>query len=647
MLVRQLTLRAEAVRTRRPSSIIAAIAALSVGLGIAPGAQGTPQDRQDGPAPAAAAGPNVVRLDAIVTDREGRPALDLTLKDFQLRDDGVLQTIQSVELEMAGRAASPSGAALPPIQSALDEQTEARRAGTRLLALFLDEYHVSAGANTIRVRDALARFVDEQIRPGDLVVVMKPLDPLASIRLTRDRDALREAIGTFAGRKGDYAPQSAFERDYMSRAPDALEAVRAQVVLSALNTLAAHLGGLREGRKALVVVSEGVADNPPAGGRLPDVRAIARTANRFNVAVYAVDPRADAAPRPSGGQNTPEPAPERGRAIEALRTLADETGGEMIADGSDLGPGLRRVAGDLDAYYLLTYRPSPANDGRLHTVQLQVTRRNAQVRARQGYWAPLANEALLARSEPSAGPARARSMSQSALIRPWFGMARGPAGRTRVTFTWEPGRAQVDGRRPIAAETVVLSAATADGTPLFHGRVAAVYAERTGEHTPPERAVFDAPPGRVELDMTIQAEDDRVLDSDARDIEVLDLGGARTVMGTPEVLRTRTAREFLAVSADPDAPPVVSREFSRRERLVIRVPIYGPAATTPVVSARLLTRSGQPLREVAAMPAPARDGVIQFDLPLAALAVGEYSLEVVATSAAGRADAVITFRVTD
>ena len=38
-----------------------------------------------------------------------------------------------------------------------------------MIGVYLDEFHVSAGPNSDRVREALGRFVDEQLRPHDLV----------------------------------------------------------------------------------------------------------------------------------------------------------------------------------------------------------------------------------------------------------------------------------------------------------------------------------------------------------------------------------------------------------------------------------------------------------------------------------------------
>ena len=156
--------------------------------------------------------------------------------------------------------------------------------------------------------------------------------------------------------------------------------------------------------------------------------------------------------------------------------------------------------------------------------------------------------------------------------------------------------------------------------------------------------MFDVPPGRLRLRMSIEDAAARVIDSDVRDIAIRDLKAAVT-LGSAEFLRTRNAREFRALAADPDAPPVASREFSRTERLIIRFPAYAPGAERPMVSARLLSRSGKAMRDLQVQPVAPGDRN-QIDLPLASLAAGEYQLEITAKSPAGEARDLISFRVT-
>src|SRR5262245_56549766 len=72
-----------------------------------------------GGAPAAAPDPAPVsiRINAVVTDRRGRPILDLKPADFELQDNGVDQKLESAVLKtMADPGASPSA-----ILSAEDE----------------------------------------------------------------------------------------------------------------------------------------------------------------------------------------------------------------------------------------------------------------------------------------------------------------------------------------------------------------------------------------------------------------------------------------------------------------------------------------------------------------------------------------------
>jgi hypothetical protein len=216
--------------------VAVAVAASAQALALATG-HFSLQQAQDGAEFRRSAGTaaGIVRIDVIAADAAGRAVANLRAADFELHEDGTSQSIDDVRfvtIDGAARGDEP-----PPIRSELDEQTEAARANSRLVAIFLDDYHVAAGATTERVRDALTRFVDRDLDPGDLVTVMKPLDSLLTIRLTRDRDQIHRAIDAFDGRKGDYAPRTAFEQNYIASTPARIDAARAQVTIPALNAL--------------------------------------------------------------------------------------------------------------------------------------------------------------------------------------------------------------------------------------------------------------------------------------------------------------------------------------------------------------------------------------------------------------------------
>jgi VWFA-related protein len=610
--------------------ILAAIAAAPL-LASALGAQPSTQP------PAAAH--RLVTIDVVATDARGRAVETLKPADFELREDDGPITLDSVRLVRVGPQPAPAGGVVAaagddsPIRSAADERQAAAADDARLFALYLDDYHVTA-EEAERARAAIKEFVDRDVAPRDLIVVLRPLDSLLTIRLTRDREAVRSAIDSFVGRKGDYEPRNEYERDYIAGTPQRIEAARNQVALSALNALAVHLGSLNERRKTLIVASGGVGRVERRRGLeyLPTLDTVLRSANRSNVAVYAVDPR-----EPSAGTQPDE----------SLRRLAEETDGQLIA--GDVAAGLRRAAGDAVAYYLLSFRTSHADDGRFRALQARVKKPGIQLRARRGYWTASPDEALraaiLARGDvPRKVTPPEPAPHASTLIRPWFGMARGSDGHTRVTVVWEPAvRIPGERNRQVAAR-VALTAKSSDGTVLFEGPLRptgpAMIDAAAGT---PSRAAFDAPPGRLRLRMEIQDAAGQVLDQDVRDVSIRDLRGDVAV-GTPEVMRARNAREFRTLDVDA-AVPVASREFSRTERLLIRFAAYASADTPPAVSAKLLGRTGVPIRELAVVPS-ATTGDLAIDLPLASFAVGEYVVEVTAKSGARDATDRVTFRVT-
>src|SRR5439155_13479396 len=183
--------------------------------------------------------------------------------------------------------------------------------------------------------------------------------------------------------------------------------------------------------------------------------------------------------------------------------------------------------------------------------------------------------------------------SSSSVVRTWVGTSRGENGKTKVTFVWEPLPKQL-GEKPGSREDpakVTLMAVTPDGSPVFRGTV-------------PSKVTFDAPPGKIQLRMSVTGAASQTLDSETREIAVPDLTSAENTIGTPAIYRARTPRELQQMKADADAVPIAAREFSRTDRLLIRVPAYGPGGSTPSLSVRLLNRSGSSMSELPATPAP-------------------------------------------
>ncbi|MGE4056087.1 MAG: VWA domain-containing protein [Vicinamibacterales bacterium] len=556
--------------------------------------------------------PPPVRIHVAATDASGEDVRDLDATEFRIVENGEARRVESARLvDQAGQES------------------------TRIVGIFLDDYHVSAGRSAERIRAALEEFVTSQLGPGDLVAVVRPLDSLLRITATPDRDAVREAIRSFEGRKGLFEPRNDFEQDFIASSPARVEAIRSQISTSALNALIKYVGELGEGRKAVLVASEGFLPEPPRrGGALPTVDGAVRRANQTGVVVHVLDP-----------QDRVEQPADDGRATvlserQTLLTLAEATGGILMSGVDSWRSGLARVDADLSRYYVLEFAAGSRRDGRFHEIDVSVVRPAVTVKAPSGYWSrPPADRRLTAAAARAGGaPAPLPIRRTSGLIRPWFGVARTGDGRARVSFVWEavptvPSR-PLDRRLPPAR--VILRATTTEGESVFERAVTAVEGQ-----TQTALAVFDVPPGRLRLEMSIEDANAVALDTDVRDLTIRAPGGP-VALGTAAVFRARTAREMRQIRDDPNAVPAASREFRSAEQLLVRVPAY--AASTPTVSAVLVSRAGRIMRELSAVPGPSADAQ-QIEVPLAGLPAGEYRLELTAAHDGLTASQAIDIRV--
>ncbi|PYR62897.1 MAG: hypothetical protein DMF91_05255 [Acidobacteria bacterium] len=656
-------------------------------------------------------GINFVRVDVIVSDKQGNAVADLQPGDFDVTEDNKAQKIDTFKLiKLDGGAMAAAEGPPKPIRSDYDEEAEAAKEDVRLFAIFLDDYHVRRGAS-LGVREPLSRFVQRQLGPSDMIGVMYPLETTASVRMTRNHDAVVRGLQQFTGRKYEYQPKNQLEEQYANYPANVVEQIRNQVSLSAIRSLIVHMGSLKEGRKALILVSEGYTNmlppqmrdpiasmpglgnpnrgNPTAGvGDLNedrarffsdvdlqnDLREIYDSANHNNVAIYAVDPRGLAVFEHdiNEGVGLETDRVMLQSTMDTLRVLADQSDGRAIVNRNDLDVGMKQIIRDSSAYYLIGYNSTQAPaDGKFHEIKVRVKRPGVQVRARKGYWALTAEETARALAPPKPGPpkpveealASVERPGRASVIRTWIGTSRGENGKTKVTFVWEP-IPKAPGDRVRATDEpsrVAITAVGSDGAPYFRGRVPDVALASAAPPTPapatgmaggasaaprpPSRVTFDAPPGKMQLRLSVEGAGAQVIDSEVREITVPDLTAPQATLGTPGLYRARTAREFLQLKTDADAVPVAAREFSRTDRLIIRVPAYAPGDMAPALTARLLNRAGQPMTDLPVAPLAASKSDQQIELPLAGLAPGEYIVEV---KAAGEGDVkqLVGFRVT-
>ena len=281
-----------------------------------------------------------------VTDRSGAPAKNLRTEDFELRDNGREQKIESLWQEQdlpltIGLLVDVSGS-----QAAFIDRH--RRAVTQFLSQILGSkeraFLVTIGPEAKLVAD-LTGSIEELRRAANLI------DPL-------------QLHGTIFG------------ESCVQTIP--VRGCGGTALWNGVYASARQKMRWVQGRKALIVVSDGFDTGSPHS--LPDsIEAVQESATVVYGIKY-VDPNL----APSSAGISKRKSAERG-----LERLTDETGGYTFPDpGDKLAEVFARIEQDLRNQYVLGFTPPPdARDGRFHKLEVKMHPRGLTVRARIGYYA--------------------------------------------------------------------------------------------------------------------------------------------------------------------------------------------------------------------------------------------------------------------
>ena len=570
---------------------------------------------------------NLVRVDVTVVDRRGEPVTTLTADDFAVEEDGTPQVVSSFKFVTADGSPPAGDDTSLPIRSPEHAAAEAARDEVRVFVIFWDEYHIGRFAEAIKGRRALTTFVSAAFGPADLVALMDPLLPVEAIRFTRDRRELSEKIAKLEGRFGFYTPTRSAAEDNMLRTGNVAR-VRSEVTVSALKSAAIHLGSIKEGRKSIIFVSEGLTGL--GMDQMQQLKELTETANNNNTAIYTLDP-----------------AGLGGGVSDVLRTIAESTGAEAFVNTNTPEKALRQVVREASAFYLLGYSSARiAQDGKFHKISVKVKKPGIEVRARKGYWAPNATEVEHARTEAAAAEAMPADVTAAAatlanarperMIDVWAGTARAANGGAEVTVSWTP--------RATAVPSTAVGSGRSDPARTVSVAVKGAGGDRTFE-APLDAGTlsFPSPPGALRLQTTVRDAAGNILDEDRRPLAVPDPSSTALTIATPVLLRARTVADARAIAAGGHALPFAGREFNRTDRLYVRIAVYGAVAKAADVSARLTTRAGAALLELPVV----RTGETEYQLevPLTSIARGDYLIAIAAAHAEEQTRALVALRI--
>jgi VWFA-related protein len=343
--------------------------------------------KQASPQPVVKSGINLVEVDVVVTDRDGKPVRGLRREDFEVFEDGKpvdVVTFLAVDLPLAHVDST-----IPPAdRSGTAIRSNDQPEDGRVMLIVLDDYHVRFDAGYAERTRAIARKLVERLGPSDQAAVIATSGRSSTqAEFTDDKARLIDAIDAFFP-QSEQSASAITVRDSMQRALgepigggfDYVKEIKARWSMDTLSNAAKALAEIPDRRKAMLLVSEGlpvsveqIISNPNAAGASDAMRDFILTAQRSNVAVYPVDP--------CGLSN--ECSLD---AQQNLRTLAEATGGFAVVNTNTAQDSVERIVAENGTYYLLGYSsPAAPNDGRRHRISVRTRAPDVEVRARNGY----------------------------------------------------------------------------------------------------------------------------------------------------------------------------------------------------------------------------------------------------------------------
>jgi VWFA-related protein len=375
---------------------------------------------------------NLIQVDAVVTDKNGKVVPNLKPEDFEIVVNGKAQqitnfsfvTVQPQPIEqpvIASKNINKNAPPLPPVRLRPDQVN-------RTIALVVDDLTLSF-VSAHDVKKALKKFVDDEMQPGDLVAIIRTGAGIGTLQqFTSDKQQLYAAIermhynwlvgrlNTFEPLGGGPMPEgkmkgSGKEGSNIKGPDDGEQYNNDSLVRASLSATKYIIEGMRglPGRKAVMLLSEGFSlasddDFESASPTREKVRRLVDSANRAGVVLYAMDARGLV----SDGLNpidvmtdTKTSSKEIQASLRAHREafwrpldgmiyLTEQTGGFTVYNTNDLAGGIRKALDDQKSYYLIGYQPDAstfdAAKNRFNQLTVKVKEPNLKVRYRSGFF---------------------------------------------------------------------------------------------------------------------------------------------------------------------------------------------------------------------------------------------------------------------
>ena len=602
-----------------------ALAGLLAALVTEAGPSGqTPQTQQQ---PVFRSDAHFVQVDAYPL-RDGKVVEGLAAADFEIREDGVLQTIDTFEF-IPGGDAEPESARRDP-NSVAESRAAVADPRARAFVVDLDIQHVSiAGAHRIRV--PLVQMLNSMLSSNDYFGVISTEHDPASITFAKKVTSTEEMLARYWswGMRGsvitseeergiiqcfgtEVKPNGSVEKRYVedggrlrSLADVIIERLREAKALEHLNDLVTVLGFMRDGRTSVVLITEGWR--------------LSREDRRLLAEIDKTQNKEPPSPGVLGGQlvmGGSVAAGGGGSCMLMARSLVMFDGEQRLRELIDRANQRNISFIPVNPAGLVVFDNAPSED----VLALPLTSTSGigsnfdRVTTRESGLRTLAENtdgsSVLGNNDLRAGLRKVTAELRSFYLLGYYSTNRAFDGKTR-RITVKAKDYEVRARR---------------------GYVAPTEAERAARANPVKAK--GPSPVEVALDVLsgLRSADDRTFNV-SRYLKA----DAAPVLGVPALFRA---------TPSPRSPfvPVTAPAFRRSERIHVEWPIAQAIVSR---SARILGRNSSPL--AVAVTLTEREGpagaVLVADATLGPLAAGDYVIELTVTSASEKRTSLVAFRV--
>jgi VWFA-related protein len=408
--------------------VVAAVGAVAFTLVFMPGPFLAATSQTPAPQATFRSAANLVEVDVVVQDGQGRFVAGLTADDLEIFEDGQVQRVQQFYL-----VAHEGGSVrvVNPVAPAGGQQNDARSG--RMFVFLFDLQHLS-NESLLRIKAGVERFLNTQFQKGDYGgifaagsmhngrITADKIELLAGLHAVKpafqnrerllldlrdfpsipgEHDALRIDYGdqtlldALAADVCEQSPESCliaggvgqveFQMEQKARSYIREARVATSDTVDQLRLVAGNLAAI-PGRKTVIFLSDGffIEENRS------NVQQIAAIAARGGSAFYSVYGQGSSI---IAGQQMPDVlTPQRGRQTtfesvdDGPGILTSGTGGFVVRNANDISRAIGLVAKDTSTYYVLGYQPTNNTmDGKVRRIDVRAKADGLKVRARKGY----------------------------------------------------------------------------------------------------------------------------------------------------------------------------------------------------------------------------------------------------------------------